>query len=419
MSRSGPSIRSERGRGSPANRSAGSGGAGGPLSRARDRGGAGSRARLRRDAGRARPGRHGADRSLSRSDRGRRSSPARPDVVVNAAAFTKVDACETQAELAHQLNARVPGEWARALRARGIGFVHLSTDYVFPGDGTRPYREDDPTGPRSVYGESKLAGERLVLEHDPDALVVRTSWVFGPGRNFVLAILDQAAKRRTGEKSGPLQVVDDQRGSPTAAADLARGLLAVCRLRAAARADLRGLAPPLQRRRDDLVRLRPRDPRSGGLRRRRDRSGRDGCLSDGGASPGLLGSRLQSRPGARRCPASLDGGPDGLSCGSRSADTPDRDRRHRPCPPPPALSRRSSDSHSIPSDGRSRIERRSLAHPQLLHHRPHRSRQVARSPIDCSRRPTRSPIASGRISSSTTWISSASAGSRSRPRPRA
>lgn len=177
------------------------------------------------------------DRSLAR---GPARPSAGPDLVVNAAAFTKVDACETQAELAHQLNAQVPGAWARALRARGIGFVHLSTDYVFPGDGTRPYREDDPTGPRSVYGASKLAGEQLVLAHDPDALVVRTSWVFGPGRNFVLAILDQASKRRTGEKSGPLQVVDDQRGSPTAAADLARGLLAVCRLRAGGRTDLRG-----------------------------------------------------------------------------------------------------------------------------------------------------------------------------------
>ena len=164
-----------------------------------------------------------------------------PDVVVHAAAFTKVDACETQVELAHQMNARVPGEWARALRARRVAFVHLSTDYVFPGDGTRPYREGDPTGPRSVYGASKLAGEHLVFENDPGALVVRTSWVFGPGRNFVLAILDQAAKRRTGEKSGPLQVVDDQRGCPTAAADLAHGILSLCRLRAAPQSDLGGL----------------------------------------------------------------------------------------------------------------------------------------------------------------------------------
>jgi len=164
-----------------------------------------------------------------------------PDVVVNAAAFTKVDACETQVELARRCNARAPGAWAAALAARGVRFVHLSTDYVFPGDGVRPYREDDPTGPRCVYGETKLEGEGRVLERDPAALVVRTSWVFGPGRNFVLAILDQAAKRRTGEKTGPLAVVDDQRGSPTSAVDLARGLLALCRLGAGARGGIGGL----------------------------------------------------------------------------------------------------------------------------------------------------------------------------------
>ncbi len=166
---------------------------------------------------------------------------ARPEVVLNAAAFTKVDACESQVALARQMNAEMPGAWARSLAARGIGFVHLSTDYVFPGDGTRPYREDDPTGPRSVYGDTKLAGEARVAANDPNALIVRTSWVFGPGRNFVLAILDQAMKRRTGEASGPLRVVDDQQGCPTSAADLADGLLALCRLRAEGRREVRGL----------------------------------------------------------------------------------------------------------------------------------------------------------------------------------
>lgn len=166
---------------------------------------------------------------------------ARPEVVLNAAAFTKVDACETRVALARQMNVEMPGAWARVLAARGIGFVHLSTDYVFPGDGTRPYREDDPTGPRSVYGETKLAGEVRVREHDSSALIVRTSWVFGPGRNFVIAILDQAMKRRTGEASGPLRVVDDQQGRPTAAADLADALLALSRLRAEGRSDVRGI----------------------------------------------------------------------------------------------------------------------------------------------------------------------------------
>ena len=152
-----------------------------------------------------------------------------PDVVVNAAAYTKVDSCESEAELAYQTNSLAPAEWARQLSERGVRFVHVSTDYVFPGDGDRPYREDDPTEPKTVYGSTKRAGEIAVLGADPTALVVRTSWVFGPGRNFVVAILDQAARRRSGELEGPLKVVDDQHGAPTSAADLAEALLELCR----------------------------------------------------------------------------------------------------------------------------------------------------------------------------------------------
>lgn len=158
-----------------------------------------------------------------------RDDAARPEVVINAAAHTKVDRCESEADLAYRLNALAPAAWARALAARKIRFVHLSTDYVFPGDDARPYRESDPTDPRTVYGASKRAGEVAVLGAAPDALVVRTSWVFGPGRNFVLAILDQAAQRRTGEAEGPLRVVDDQHGAPTFADDLAFALLAIAR----------------------------------------------------------------------------------------------------------------------------------------------------------------------------------------------
>jgi len=166
---------------------------------------------------------------------------AEPDVVLNAAAHTGVDACETESEQAYQVNALAPAEWARALAARGIRFIHVSTDYVFPGDGERPYREDDPSDPRTVYGASKRAGEIAVLGTDPRALVVRTSWVFGPGRNFVAAILEQARKRRAGEAAGPLRVVDDQHGSPTSAADLARTLLQIARRMAAGEAGLSGL----------------------------------------------------------------------------------------------------------------------------------------------------------------------------------
>jgi dTDP-4-dehydrorhamnose reductase len=164
-----------------------------------------------------------------------------PDVVVNAAAYTKVDSCESEAETAYETNAQAPAEWARQLAARGVRLMHVSTDYVFPGDGERPYREEDPTDPKTVYGASKRAGEISVLRTDPTALVVRTSWVFGPGRNFVVAILDQAARRRSGELEGPLTVVDDQHGAPTSAMDLAEALLELCRRGSTESGGARGL----------------------------------------------------------------------------------------------------------------------------------------------------------------------------------
>ena len=163
------------------------------------------------------------------SDRLGTTAPSCPEVVINAAAHTQVDRCESESALAYQINALAPGEWARQLAERGCRFIHLSTDYVFAGEGAQPFRESDPTDPRTVYGASKRAGELAVLGHSPDALVVRTSWVFGPGRNFVRAILDQAQMRRSGEAEGALRVVDDQRGSPTLAEDLAFALLAIAR----------------------------------------------------------------------------------------------------------------------------------------------------------------------------------------------
>ena len=149
---------------------------------------------------------------------------ATPDVVANAAAFTHVDRCESQSDEARRVNAVAPGLLAEACRGSGSRFIHVSTDYVFPGDAARPYREDDPVAPRSAYGRTKLEGEERVRAADPDALVVRTSWVFGHGRNFLGAILDQARLRRRGEAEGPLRVVDDQRGRPTYAVDLAEAL---------------------------------------------------------------------------------------------------------------------------------------------------------------------------------------------------
>jgi dTDP-4-dehydrorhamnose reductase len=150
--------------------------------------------------------------------------PPRATVVANAAAYTHVDRCEREPEAADRVNREGPAVLARACRKLGAKLVHVSTDYVFPGDGRRPYAETDPTGPRSCYGRTKLAGELAVQDACEDALVVRTSWVFGRGRNFLAAILAQAADRRSGKAAGPLRVVDDQRGRPTYAVDLAEAL---------------------------------------------------------------------------------------------------------------------------------------------------------------------------------------------------
>ena len=151
-------------------------------------------------------------------------APPRPKVVANAAAYTHVDRCEREPDTADRANRVGPAVLARACREIGAKLVHVSTDYVFPGAGSKPYAETDPTGPRSCYGRTKLAGERAVQETCDDALVLRTSWVFGRGRNFLAAILAQAADRRSGKADGPLRVVDDQLGRPTYAVDLAEGL---------------------------------------------------------------------------------------------------------------------------------------------------------------------------------------------------
>jgi len=157
----------------------------------------------------------------------RRAVPAaRPTVVVNAAAMTQVDRCEAEPEAARLANALAPGWLAEAAREAGAAFVQVSTDYVFDGTARRPYREDDETGPRSVYGRTKLEGEQRVRAACPGALIVRTAWVFGPGRNFVRTILEAAGRALAGE--GPaLRVVDDQRGSPTWAGHLADALIAL------------------------------------------------------------------------------------------------------------------------------------------------------------------------------------------------
>jgi dTDP-4-dehydrorhamnose reductase len=147
---------------------------------------------------------------------------ARPDVVVNAAAYTMVDKAEQEAEAAMAVNAAGAGAVARAAARVGAPLIHLSTDYVFDGALERPYREDDPTGPTGAYGRSKLEGERLVAQCAADHVILRTAWVYSPfGANFVRTML------RLGETRDELGVVADQRGNPTSALDIADGVLAI------------------------------------------------------------------------------------------------------------------------------------------------------------------------------------------------
>lgn len=144
--------------------------------------------------------------------------------VINAAAYTAVDAAETERDTAHLVNAAAPGAMARAAAAKGVPFVHISTDYVFDGSGTRAWREDDPVEPLGYYGQSKLDGERAVLAAGGDAVILRTAWVYdGEANNFVTAML------RLGATRDVLNVVDDQQGSPTPAWAVANACLGVAR----------------------------------------------------------------------------------------------------------------------------------------------------------------------------------------------
>ncbi len=146
----------------------------------------------------------------------------KPDVVVNAAAFTAVDKAETNEPEARRLNADAPAEMALACARAGVRFIHLSTDYVFDGRSAGPYTEADPTRPLGIYGATKLDGEEAVLAAAPTAVVIRTSWVFSEyGANFVKTMLRLGAERAT------LSIVDDQVGGPTPARDIARAVLTI------------------------------------------------------------------------------------------------------------------------------------------------------------------------------------------------
>lgn len=144
------------------------------------------------------------------------------DVVVNCAAMTNVDGCEAAEAAAYKANAIGPMNLAKAAAGQGAKFVHISTDYVFPGTDPTPRRADDPVCPISAYGRSKLAGELLALDANPATFVVRTAWLYGyRGKNFIKTML------RLARQNGRISVVADQLGNPTSANDLAHCVLAL------------------------------------------------------------------------------------------------------------------------------------------------------------------------------------------------
>ena len=144
-----------------------------------------------------------------------------PHVIVNCAAYTQVDGCESDVETAFRVNGEGPGNLATVARDLGATLVHISTDYVFPGDAKVPNKETVATGPRSVYGRSKLAGEEAITASALEKyFILRTSWLYGPGgKNFVETMV------RLGNEREELRVVADQVGSPTFTGDLARNNL--------------------------------------------------------------------------------------------------------------------------------------------------------------------------------------------------
>ena len=149
-------------------------------------------------------------------------SRARPDLVINAAAYTSVDAAETEREAAQAGNHTGPEFLARLCAARNVPLIHISTDYVFDGTKGEPYVETDPTNPTGVYGLTKRDGENAVLATGAKAIILRTSWVYAPyGKNFLRTMLKAA------QRMPALRVVADQRGTPTAAPDLARVILTI------------------------------------------------------------------------------------------------------------------------------------------------------------------------------------------------
>ena len=143
-----------------------------------------------------------------------------PDIIINSAAYTQVDACETNYDLAFKSNAIGPKNLAIKCKQLGIPLIHISTDYVFEGNEKKnsPLVEDDKLGPKTVYGKTKLEGEKMVQENCQKYFILRTAWLYGEGKNFVKTMLSLSKKNKE------LKVVNDQIGSPTYAKDLAKAI---------------------------------------------------------------------------------------------------------------------------------------------------------------------------------------------------
>lgn len=146
----------------------------------------------------------------------------KPDICINCAAYTAVDAAETNQQDAYLINATGAAILAKVCQLFNVRFIHMSTDYVFNGDGNLAYKESDPVDPLSIYGASKQKGEELVLMHHPAAVIIRTSWVYSEfGKNFVKTML------RLMQEKPEIKVVNDQFGSPTYATDLAEAIITI------------------------------------------------------------------------------------------------------------------------------------------------------------------------------------------------
>ncbi|KIC90357.1 dTDP-4-dehydrorhamnose reductase [Flavihumibacter sp. ZG627] len=147
-------------------------------------------------------------------------SSHKPDYCINCAAYTAVDKAETEVEKANQINGTAVGYLAKSLNKNGGRLIHISTDYVFDGSASKPLKETDKVHPLGIYGSSKLKGEELAMDYAPDSIILRTSWVYSAyGNNFVKTMLRLMSQREE------LNVVADQIGSPTYAADLAKAIL--------------------------------------------------------------------------------------------------------------------------------------------------------------------------------------------------